>query len=294
MVGATAQQLEFRPKGDGVLARDLRDGGWRDQCRTAFFKADPFPHIVIDGLFETQFLREVRAEFDSGLAAARMIANQREQTVRSTDPATFGPQTLRYFDAMHRHAMVDFLQDITGISPLLVDPTLLNGGLHECRDGGRFDIHLDFNRHRHTMLDNALVALTYLNEGWQDDWGGGLELYCSKRRQVVRTVAPVMARTIIFAHGPNSFHGHTQPVNTGGRMVRRSLATYFYTRRTGAGDKIGYRSTVFAMDGNRRFAPTDIVSAGPDRSPRQRIGEAARLVTPPLLWNWMRHLVGSL
>jgi hypothetical protein len=279
---------------DQDMGRDLGDPAYRHQCRTAFLGAAPFPHIVIDHLFALPLLRAVADEFDTGLAGARTIANPHELTVRSTDPAHFGPATLRYFDMMHRHAMVGFLSQMADVSPLFVDPALLNGGLHECRDGGHFDIHLDFNRHRQTMLDNALVAITYLNEDWQADWGGELELWCSRERRIVRSIAPVMGRTVIFAHGPNSFHGHTAPVNTGGRATRRSVATYYYTRRVAARDKLGYRSTVFALDEQNRFAPSDIVSAGPGRTPRQVLGEAARLAVPPFLWNLGRHIAGLL
>ena len=273
---------------------NLADPALRARFRDAFAKARPFPHMVIGGLFSADFLRSVAAEFEAGMRSARTIANARERTFRSTDPAHFGPACQRYFDLMHRHAMVDFLQSVTGIAPLVVDPMLMNGGLHESRDGGRFAIHRDFNRHRQTMLDNALVALTYLNEDWQPAWGGELELWCDKRRRVVRSIAPTMGRTVIFAHGPRSFHGHTVPIDTGGTTPRRSLATYYYTRRIGTREVLGYHSTVFALDNRGRFAPSDIVPAGSGRTVRQRVGEAARLLTPPLLWNWGRHLLGQL
>ena len=273
---------------------DLADAGLRTRFREAFARARPFPHVVVGGLFETGFLRRVAAEFDGGLEGARRIDNARERTFRSTDPAQFGPATQRYFDLMHRHAMVDFLQEVSGIAPLIVDPLLMNGGLHESRDGGRFAIHRDFNRHRQTMLDNALIAITYLNDEWRPEWGGELELWCHRRQRVVRSIAPVMGRTVIFAHGPHSYHGHTVPIDTGGTVPRRSVATYYYTRRVGLGGRLGYHSTVFAVDGKGRFAPSDVVPAGAGATLRQRAGEAARLVAPPLLWNWGRHLAGGL
>lgn len=245
-------------------------------------------------MFNLALLRNVAAEFEAGLSSARTITNARERTIRSTDPACFGPATLQYFDLMHRHAMVDFLQSVTGITPLIVDPMLMNGGLHECRDGGRFAIHRDFNRHRRTMLDNALVVITYLNADWQPDWGGALELWCDKRQRVVRSIPPVMGCTVIMAHGPHSYHGHTVPVSTGGAVPRRSLATYYYTRRIPLRDRLGYHSTVFALDSQNRFAPSDHVPAGAAPSARQRASEAARLLTPPLLWNWGRHVMGRL
>lgn len=280
--------------GGGTALADLADPALRARFREAFACAKPFPHLVIGGLFQPAFLAQLAVEFEGGLNRARTIDNARECTVRSADPACFGPATLQYFDLMHRHAMVDFLQSVTGIAPLIVDPMLLNGGLHESRDGGRFAIHRDFNRHRGTMLENALVVITYLNADWQPDWGGALELWCDKRQRVVRSIAPVMGRTVIMAHGPHSFHGHTVPVATGGASPRRSLAAYYYTRRIPLRERLGYHSTVFALDSQNRFAPSDLVPAGANPSLRQRASEAARLLTPPLLWNWGRRMIGRL
>ncbi|KUR71726.1 hypothetical protein AQZ52_08990 [Novosphingobium fuchskuhlense] len=273
---------------------DLGDAGLRARFRAAFAGAQPFPHLVVGGLFDPAFLLRVAGEFDGGLTGGRAIANARERTHRSGRPSAFGPATQRYFDLMHRHAMVDFLQDITGLAPLIVDPMLMNGGLHESRDGGRFAIHRDFNRHRQTMLDNALVVITYLNADWQPEWGGQLELWCARRKRVVRSIAPELGRTVIMAHGAHSWHGHTVPIDTGGTTPRRSVATYYYTRRIGLRERLGYHSTVFALDGKGRFAPSDVVPAGAGASLRQRAGEAARQVVPPVFWNLGRHLAGKL
>ena len=64
---------------------------------------------------------------------------------------------------------------------LLPDPKLFGGGLHESRTGATFAVHRDFNRHRHLGLKNEMVFITYLNKGWDPDWGSGLELWDKKQ-----------------------------------------------------------------------------------------------------------------
>ena len=277
-----------------LYAPDIGDPVFVAECRQRFASADPFPHLVIDGLFDLPLLARIHAEFDARDDPGRSFDNGRERTWRSLDPCRFGPAAAAYFDRIHRHDMVQFLSGISGITPLVVDHSLLNGGMHECPDGGRFDIHRDFNRHRHTMLDNALVAITYLNPDWREDWGGELGLWCHRRRRVVQRIAPLLGRTVIFAHGPHSYHGHTRPVNTGGKASRRSLATYFYTTRPSARDKIGYHSTVFAFNDRGDFAPGDLFTPARAQNPRQRLNSALRLATPPALWNLARHWLGDL
>jgi hypothetical protein len=101
--------------------------------------------------------------------------------------------------------------------------------LHEIPDGGRFSVHTDFNRHPVTALDNRLVFITYLNKDWEASYGGRLELWDAATQQMVSEVVPLFGRSILFAHTPNSLHGHPNPVSAPDGRPRRSVAAYFYT-----------------------------------------------------------------
>lgn len=275
-----------------VFGKDIRDPAFVARCHEAFRSARPFPHVVIDGLFRTEFLRNVSSEFGMGLRNRRELDTLQEHTFRSTDPHLFGTETTRYFDVMHRFAMVEFMSAISGVDNLIVDAALKGGGLHECHDGGWFDIHRDFNLHRDTMLDNELVAITYLNEDWHDDFGGHLELWCDKTRAVLQSIAPFMGRTVIFSHGSHSYHGHTKPVATGGTRCRRSLATYYYSNRSTL-RKLRYHGSMFALDSKGRFAPSDEIRKGNRRSVTRRLKRYVRLCTPPIVWNAAMNMLGK-
>lgn len=280
------------PPPSGIFGKDIRDPAFVAACREQFQSARPFPHIVIDGLFRHDFLRTIASEFGMGLRNRRELDTLQEHTFRSTDPDLFGPETTRYFDTMHRFAMVQFMAAVSGVDNLIVDVALKGGGLHECRDGGWFDIHRDFNLHRDTMLDNELVAITYLNDDWDDAFGGHLELWCDKARAVVRSIAPVMGRTVIFRHGARSYHGHTVPVKTGGTRCRRSLATYYYSNRSTL-RKLRYHGSMFALDRKGKFAPSDEIRKDRPHSVMRRLKHYARDCTPPILWNAAMTLFGK-
>jgi hypothetical protein len=95
--------------------------------------------------------------------------------------------------------------------------------------GGSFAVHRDFDRHPKTGLKNEMVFITYLNHGWQPEWGSALELWDAKDGQCVTTVQPEFGRTLLMPHGPKSFHGHPTPLQAPDDRPRRSVATYFYT-----------------------------------------------------------------
>lgn len=161
--------------------------------------------------------------------------------------------------------------------------------MHEARDGGWFDIHRDFNWHPRTLLENELVVLTYLNESWNDEFGGHLELWCHRKKRVVRSIAPEMGRTVILKHGKYSFHGHTKPIATGGTQSRRSVAFYYYRSKPRVVDVSHAMPTVFALDEKGRLLPSSTKKlTGTSSTPRASLMAYLRAVTPPIIWNYAR------
>jgi hypothetical protein len=194
-----------------------------------FSGAKPFPHVIIDQLFHPDFLAKVLNDFNVGFGDW-VHYNTPNEVKRGTRPnAKLGAGSQRYFDVIHRGQFLQFLSAVTGIDGLLPDPSLFGGGLHEIPSGGRFSVHTDFNRHPVTALDNRLVFITYLNKDWQASYGGALELWDAQSQQSVAEVVPLFGRSILFAHTPNSLHGHPNPVAAPGGRTRRSVAAYFYT-----------------------------------------------------------------
>ena len=80
-------------------------------------------------------------------------------------------------DQFNSETMVDFLEQLTGISGLIPDPHFWGGGLHQIERGGHLKVHSDFNWHEELLLDRRLNMIVYLNEDWDPEWGGGLELW---------------------------------------------------------------------------------------------------------------------
>lgn len=216
------------------------------ELRAAFASARPFPHLVIDGLFSDALLDLVEGEFEQVGFGDWVRYDTGDELKRGTRPAAeLGPAAQAYFDAIHRAAFLGFLGDVTGIAGLIPDPTLKGGGLHEIPSGGHFGVHVDFEKHPVTCLDNRLVMITYLNRDWDPAWGGALQLWDAATNRCVRSVEPVFGRTILFAHSSTSLHGHPEPIQAPPGRTRRSIAAYFYTNGRPDGDTQGRKSTHF-------------------------------------------------
>jgi hypothetical protein len=235
--------------------------------------AKPFPHLVVDGLFHPALLELVAEEFDMQEEASWADVKSRyERLRRSGFNVRLGPATQLYFDIVNSGWFGEWLASVSGAPYLLPDPKLFGGGLHESRTGATFAVHRDFNRHPHLGLKNEMVFITYLNKGWDPEWGSGLELWDRKRS--VSTVQPEFGRTIVLPHGPNSYHGHTKPLQAADGRPRRSVAAYFYSSEP-AGRQHGVEAGTVFMQKHR----VDQVKA------------VARMLTPPLLWGLARRVI---
>lgn len=80
-----------------------------------------------------------------------------------------------------------------------------------------------------TNLDNRLVVITYLNEGWIEDDGGLLELGDKEANACVRKVVPLMGRTILLYQSALSLHGVSLTKKARDAKPRRSAACYYYS-----------------------------------------------------------------
>jgi hypothetical protein len=136
------------------------------------------------------------------------------------------------------------------------------------------------------MLNNELVVITYLNEDWQDEYGSELELWSKDKDAIVRSIAPIMGRTVIMKHTPWSFHGHTKPLNTGGKTVRRSVASYYYTNQATIWKRLDYRNSLFATD-QKGAMTTYGITREAAAGYKQNLGYIARICTPPVIWKYL-------
>lgn len=187
----------------------------------SFKNAVPFPHIIVDGAWDNEYLLSLAAEFPAG-NDPRWITypDPKEWGKRAGAVNMWGPQTQRYFEQMRSPEMCQWLEKLTGIGPLVADD--IGGGMHMTGEGGRLDMHVDFNVHPAGHMERRLNVLTFLNDEWNVHWGG--TLYLGEHAEIA--VVPQLNRTVIFETSEHSWHGHPDPIL--GDHWRKSLAVYYY------------------------------------------------------------------
>lgn len=192
----------------------------------------PWPHIVLDDFVDPDCLERVRQEaiaVDSAHRYAKFLDTKTTHNKFAFTPDKVGPETSRLVNFLNSGAFVGYLENLTGISGLLTDPSYFGGGLHKIRSGGFLEVHADFNHLKRYNLERRLNLLLYLNNDWLPAYNGDLELWDRPTMTRVTSVAPLFNRCVIFSTTNESLHGHPMPLATPAEVDRMSIALYYYT-----------------------------------------------------------------
>jgi len=245
-----------------MLPIDLHDGGLKMDAGEAFAlgamfaedyaKADPFPHIVFDGVLPDELIQQVVARFPKGERKSDGVFNigyggENKRQILPEDCDSFSRELFRFFNSQ---PVLQFLEGLTGIRGLLPDPYFKGGGYHETTRGGLLGVHADFRINDELHVQRRLNMLIYLNPEWKEEWFGLLELWSRDMKTCVSKVAPLLNRCVVFSTEADTWHGHPDPLATPDGVARRSIALYYYTASQKIYSETPGRSTMYVARPN--------------------------------------------
>lgn len=198
-----------------------------------FSQNSPFPHIVIDGLFPQYLISQLVDEFPapsdpswdiSQVANIQVKLRSNWQSEDDISPIT--AQVVHFFNS---GSFMKQLSAITDVDKLISDPYFTGGGRNCILPGGVLDVHADGNWHDTMGVHRRLNAILYLNENWDEQWGGNFELWNKNLSACIKSIPPVANRLLIFETHDFTYHGHPQPLACPEGHSRKSLIFYYYT-----------------------------------------------------------------
>lgn len=194
--------------------------------------AKPFQHWISERFVDAHTVRTINAEWPDEKEADWLIEQGRfakKGALMFPRPLHEPAQNLAI--ELYSQAACATLSSIVGVElqpdPWFIEGPIvprLGGGLHEIYPGGLLKMHCDFDRHP-SGLKRVVNLLIYLNEDWQDEWGGALELH----GDTIVKILPRGGTAVLFVTDGNSWHGHPHPLVCPEWRTRRSLALYYYT-----------------------------------------------------------------
>lgn len=213
-----------------------------------FQTIEPFPHFCIDNFLDEDFANAVHDAFPTYQSAQKMgkeyNAVNEKRKIQVTDYELFSPVMKQLSDLLSSEEFLSSWSEMTGIPNLIADPELKGGGIHETNSGGHLDVHVDFNFVKEKQLHRRLNILIYFNKDWREEYGGYLDLWDKDVRKRYGYFEPKFNRACGFLTSDISFHGVT-PLTCPPAVMRKSFATYYYTKEAPAGWDGEKHSTIF-------------------------------------------------
>ncbi len=202
---------------------------------------NPFPHTVIDDLFPIDIVRQAAQEIPDhpetdgkGCAVGSNACFMKDSTQKRKNAYVndlyYGPATFALFSFMKSSTFISFLEKLTGINDIIPDPHYRGSGVHQTLPGGHLQVHADFNRYERYGLHRRVNVFIYLNDNWEDSYGGHLELWSKDMDTCGGKIRPSMGRFVVFSSTDFSYHGHPNPLTCPEDRSRRSIALYYYTQ----------------------------------------------------------------
>jgi len=195
--------------------------------------AEPFPHIAFPDFLPASLAQAVADAFPGPNSIEWIIRDNEHNLKRYQHDETMMPPLLRaMLREFNSRQFVLFLEALTGIDNLIPDPYFIGGGIHLSQPGDFLKVHADFNWHHKLHAHRRVNVLFYPNPGWQDAWGGALELWDKEMKSAQKRYFPRFNQLLVFNTDEHSNHGHPHALSCPPGQVRRTLNLYYYTTKT--------------------------------------------------------------
>jgi hypothetical protein len=193
--------------------------------------ASPYPHVVLDDVFDPRVLERVAADFPGEETPRDWVRYETENEIKRTSRGLIGvkPYASAFLWQLASEPFLVWLREVTGIDDLVADPMFHGGGLHESFRGNWLNLHADWTQHPHLPLVRRLNLIVYLTRDWQEEWGGALELWSPGATEAGARIAPLFNRAVLFPTTAETVHGFPDPLACPPTVSRRSASVFYWS-----------------------------------------------------------------
>ena len=199
-----------------------------DRLTEDFYAPGRIPSCQISDLLPPALAREIHDRFP---ASDRMILK------RSIKENKHVAAQMNAYDALLEEAVYAFQDSrvveqvgrITGLTTLEPDVDLYAGGISAMAKGAYLRPHLDNSHDKKRERYRVLNLLYYVTPGWEESYGGSLQLWDDGPRGVPRTFPSLFNNLIIMLTNKGSWHSVNEVLHDGRRCC---VSNYYFSRRS--------------------------------------------------------------
>lgn len=157
---------------------------------------------------------------------------------------------------LHSATFIKWLQEVTDTVDLIPDPHLVGAGYSKAYNGDSLKVHTDFNWNDQLRLHRRLSVVIYLNEEWDENWGGNLDFYDTDRKKVLSRVIPDAGNMVVWSYNNLAYHGYPKPMKNPDGTCRKNIRLFYYVSNAQHDDKFPPHRSLYWFD-EKEKAPYD-------------------------------------
>ena len=232
-MNSTLEQLAITP--------DYLTASRREQLKREFATAKPYKHLVLDNFLRPEIAENLFQNFPKTTELRKHYKGLNENKSEGSSFEQYHGDFTTVLQTISSPEFLAWLEEVTGIDDLSIPADHRGAGVHQGKNGSFLDVHVDFSVHPTLHLHRRLNLLIYLNKGWQDTYGGALELWNADMTHLDKTVLPTFNRAVIFETTDTSWHGYDK-ISVPEGTTRKSIYSYYYSP---VGEGVKYHDTIF-------------------------------------------------
>jgi Rps23 Pro-64 3,4-dihydroxylase Tpa1-like proline 4-hydroxylase len=199
-----------------------------DEAAAEFRQPGRIRACQIHDLLPEALAREIHARFP---ASDRMMLKRsiKENKHVAAQMDAYDPLLEEAVYAFQDPRVVELIADITGLSTLEPDVELYAGGISAMSKGAYLRPHLDNSHDKKRERYRVLNLLYYVTPGWQESYGGALQLWDDGPRGAPRTFPSTFNSLVVMLTNKGSWHSVNEVRHEGRRCC---VSNYYFSRQS--------------------------------------------------------------
>lgn len=193
-----------------------------------FVGTPPFPMIVLDKFLPDNLAEKLQKECESIPTQHWTEFTRNGSYMKECNNMKHCPIATELVNQLHSQQGMQWIIKMTGIKDLIPDPYLIGAGYSKSFKGDSLKMHTDFNWNDTIKVHRMLSFIVYLNQDWNEEYGGHLLFNDFDNENTIQKVAPKFNRAIFWRYHKRGFHGYPEPLTCPEHISRNTFRLFFY------------------------------------------------------------------
>lgn len=195
------------------------------EAHEQWLSAAPIHFFVVDDLLPVELASEIRRAFPD---ASKMMLRKslRELKYVTAQMNQHAPLLEEIIFAFQEPAVVELVQQISGLRSLYPDEHLYAGGISMMGNGHFLNPHLDNSHDKDRARYRVLNLLYYVSPDWQAGNGGNLEVWPNGTKAEPTTIVSEFNRLVVMVTNQHSWHSVSKNLTD---QQRCCVSNYYFS-----------------------------------------------------------------